>query len=279
VRDALAGKVVLVTGASRGIGAGIAQRCAAEGARVALVARSLEPGSGGHLAGSLQETAQRIRDDGGVAHEIVADLADPATDKAAVIAEAADALGAVDVLVNNAAACYYLPLEKVSERRLRVAYEVNVVAPYLLVQAAVGAMQAQGRGWVLNITTGMADLPSDPMHGATAMESTGSLYGGSKAALNRMTLSFARELHDVGIAVNALAPERAVRTEGATAMMELPDEWVEPMETMVEAALALVSGDPATETGRIVKSLSYLRETGREVRTLDGRAVFEDVPA
>jgi len=215
---------VLVTGASRGIGAGIAQRCAAEGAKVALVARSLEPGSGGHLGGSLQETAQRIRDDGGVAHEIVADLADPATDKAAIVAETTSVLGPPDVLVNNAAACYYVPLEKVSERRLRVAYEVNVVAPYLLVQAAVAAMRERGRGWVLNITTGMADLPSDAIHGATAMESTASLYGGSKAALNRMTLSFARELFDAGIAVNALAPERAVRTEGATAMMDLPDE-------------------------------------------------------
>ncbi len=271
---------MLVTGASRGIGAAIAQRCAAEGARVALVARTLEPGSGGHLAGSLQETAQRIRDDGGVAHGIVADLADPATDKAAIVAEAAEMLGPVDVLVNNAAACYYLPIGKVSERRLRVAYEVNVIAPYLLVQAAVQSMRARtpARGWVLNITSGMADLPDDPINGATAMEATGSLYGGSKAALNRMTLSFARELHGSGIAVNALAPERAVRTEGATAMMELPDEWVEPMETMVEAALALVTCDPATETGRIAKSLSYLRDIGREVRTLDGREVFEGAP-
>jgi NAD(P)-dependent dehydrogenase (short-subunit alcohol dehydrogenase family) len=243
------------------------------------VARSLEPGSGGHLAGSLQETAQRIRDDGGVAHEIVGDLADPATDKAAIVAQAETALGPVDVLVNNAAACYYLPLAKVSERRLRVAYEVNVIAPYLLVQTAVEGMRARRRGWVLNITTGMADEPNDPIHGATAMESTASLYGASKAALNRMTLSFASELHGEGIAVNALAPERAVRTEGATAMMELPDAWVEPMETMVEAALALVTCDPSTETGRIAKSLSYLRETGREVRTLDGRDVFEDVPA
>jgi NAD(P)-dependent dehydrogenase (short-subunit alcohol dehydrogenase family) len=278
VRDALAGRTVLVTGASRGIGAAIAQRCAAEGARVALVARSLEPGSGGHLAGSLQETAERIRADGGVAHEIVADLADPATDKGAIVTDAEAALGPVDVLVNNAAACYYLPLDKVSERRLRVAYEVNVIAPYLLVQAAVGGMRERRRGWVLNITTGMADLPSDAIHGATAMEATGSLYGGSKAALNRMTLSFARELHGSGVAVNALAPERAVRTEGATAMMELPDEWVEPMETMVEAALALVTGDPATETGHITKSLSYLRDTGREVRTLDGRGAFEGAP-
>src|SRR4051794_19335609 len=103
MRDALAGKGVLVTGASRGIGAAIARRCAAEGARVALCARSLEAGSGGHLAGSLEETAELVRGDGGFAHCIVADLADPAASKEAIVDEAAAVLGGLDVLVNNAA--------------------------------------------------------------------------------------------------------------------------------------------------------------------------------
>jgi citronellol/citronellal dehydrogenase len=278
VRDALAEKVVLVTGASRGIGAAIARRCAAEGARVALVARSLEPGSGGHLAGSLEETAASIRADGGTAHTIAADLGDPTTDKAAIVRETTDALGPLDVLVNNAAACSYLPIEKVSERRLRVAYEVNVIAPYLLVQAAVGAMRERGRGWVLNIASGVADLPADARHDVNPLQGVSSLYAPSKAALNRLTVSFASELHDAGIAVNALAPEKAVRTEGATAMMDLADEWVEPMETMVEAAIGLVTCDPATTNGLVTKSLSYLRATGREVRTLDGRAPFDGAP-
>jgi NAD(P)-dependent dehydrogenase (short-subunit alcohol dehydrogenase family) len=275
VREALAGNVVLVTGASRGIGAGIARRFAAEGAQVALVARSLEPGSGGHLAGSLEETAAAIRADGGVAHCVVADLGDPSTDEAALVAEVRDALGPIDVLVNNAAACSYLPVEKVSERRLRIAFEVNVIAPYLLVQAVVPDMRARGRGWVLNITSGVADFPADPLHDVNPLQHVSSLYAPSKAALNRLTVSFASELAAAGIAVNALAPEKAVRTEGATAMMDLADEWVEPMETMVEAALALATCDPATTTGRVAKSLSYLRETGREVRTLDGRDRFD----
>jgi citronellol/citronellal dehydrogenase len=278
VRDALAEKVVLVTGASRGIGAAIARRCAAEGARVALVARSLEPGSGGHLAGSLEETAASIRADGGTAHTIAADLGDPTTDKAAIVRETTDALGPLDVLVNNAAACSYLPIEKVSERRLRVAYEVNVIAPYLLVQAAAAAMRERGAGWVLNIASGVADFPDDPRHDVNPLQGVSSLYAPSKAALNRLTVSFASELHPAGIAVNALAPEKAVRTEGATAMMDLADEWVEPMETMVEAAIGLVTCDPATTNGLVTKSLSYLRATGREVRTLDGRAPFDGAP-
>jgi NAD(P)-dependent dehydrogenase (short-subunit alcohol dehydrogenase family) len=275
VRDALTGKVVLVTGASRGIGAAIARRCAAEGARVAICARSMEAGSGGHLAGSLAETADQIRADGGVAHCIAADLGDSATDRAAIVADATATLGPVDVLVNNAAACSYLPFEQVSERRLRIAYEVNVITPYLLAQAAVPAMRERGYGWICNITTTVAEFPRDLDHDFNSLQLVSSQYAPSKSALNRLTVSLAAELRGAGIAVNALAPERAVRTEGATAMMDLPDEWVEPMETMVEAAIGLVTCDPVTTNGVVTKSLSYLRQTGREVRTLDGRWTFE----
>jgi NAD(P)-dependent dehydrogenase (short-subunit alcohol dehydrogenase family) len=270
MRDALTGKVAIVTGASRGIGAAIARRFAAEGARVAIVARSLEPGSGGHLAGSLAEVAEEISLDGGVALPIVADLSDPGCDRAGLVGKVAAELGPVDIIVNNAAACFYLSVDETSERRLRVAYEVNVITPYLLVKAAAPAMRDRGAGWIVNIASVIADPvpPGEKRGGQFARSST---YAPSKAALNRLSQSFAAELAGNGIAVNAVAPEMAVATEGATAMMELPAEWLEPIEALAEASLALATCDPARENGLVVKSLSYLRERGRTIQSLDGR--------
>ena len=273
MRDALTGKVAIVTGASRGIGAAIARRFAAEGARVAIVARSLEPGSGGHLAGSLVEVAAGIGDDGGVALPIVADLSDPACDRQRLVERVASELGPVDVLVNNAAACFYLPIEATSERRLRVAYEVNVMTPYLLTKAAVPGMRERARGWIVNIASVIAD-PSPPSPTRAGQFARASTYAPSKASLNRLTEALATELGPDGIAVNAVAPEMAVATEGALAVMTLPPEWLEPIESMAEAALALATCDVARENGLVVKSLSYLRDRRRQIRTLDGRARF-----
>jgi NAD(P)-dependent dehydrogenase (short-subunit alcohol dehydrogenase family) len=91
--------------------------------------------------------------------------------------------------------------------------------------------------------------------------------------LDRLTTGAAMELHPSRIAVNTLAPEAAVRTENADAIVTLPESVVEPAETMAEAALALCTGDPVVMTGRIAYSLSLLVELQRPVHTLDGRSL------
>jgi citronellol/citronellal dehydrogenase len=256
--NALAGRVAVITGASRGIGAAIARRFASEGARVAIVARSLEPGSGGHLAGSLREVADDIAATGGSALPIVADLSDPRCDRPAIIAAAESAFGPVDILVNNAAACFYLSLDETSERRLRVAYEVNVITPYLLTKAVVPGMRDRGVGWILNLTSAIVD--TDQLE--SPQQARSSTYAPSKAALDRLTVSVATELRGTGIAVNALAPVAAVATEGASALLDLPPEYCEPLEVMTDAALALCTVDAGIDSGRVVRSKPYLRERG-----------------
>jgi NAD(P)-dependent dehydrogenase (short-subunit alcohol dehydrogenase family) len=273
--DSCAGRVALVTGGSRGIGAGIATRLAAEGAAVAVTARTLERHP--RLPGSLAETVAAIHATGGTAIAIAADLSEPSS-RPGIVAEVERQLGAVDILVNNAAAAYYMPVERVSEKRYRIAFELNVRAPFELMQLVLPGMRARRRGWILNVSSATAEPPAGPPFDAFHRHGGAVLYGSTKAALDRMSAGVAAEVYDDGVAVNSLAPVAAVRTPGVEALGMLPDrpELIEPMEVMVEAALALLTGDPARLTGRIARSRPLLEELGRPPRTLDGRHVFEE---
>jgi NAD(P)-dependent dehydrogenase (short-subunit alcohol dehydrogenase family) len=273
----LAGKVALVTGASRGIGRGIAQRLAAEGAQVAVTARTLRPGDG-EYEGSLDETVDEIVAVGGRAVAVVADLADVDADRAAIVRAARDEFGApVEILVNNAAAARHFELrfEGMHAAAFREQVEVNVWAAWDLMLAALPGMRELGRGWVLNISSQGAAPKVGPPYRAIPMVGAQCLYGSTKAMLDRLTTGAAMELYDDGIAVNTLAPEGAVATENAKTVAGVKDDWSEPMETMAEAALALCSGDPRELTGRVATSLSLLVEQQRPVHTLDGRALVE----
>ena len=265
------GHVALVTGASRGIGAAIAERLAAAGAHVALVARSLDTHPE-HLPGTLTERVERIRRRGGTAVAIQGDVADAAA-RERVVRDCAARLGAIDILVNNAAVGPYRPFLEQSARDFSHTFEVNVRAPFDLCQRVVPSMRERRRGWILNISSATAVHPSGPPFIPWEMAGGHMLYAASKAALDRFSTGLAAELYPDGIAVNALSPVAAVITPGVKAMGL--DQWIdasmiEPVEAMAEAALALCSGDPATLTGRVAFSLTLLAELGRPIRALDG---------
>lgn len=269
----LAGRVALVTGASRGIGAAIAERLAAAGARVACTARSLDAPLGSE-PGSLRETALRIAAAGGHAVAIQGDVTS-AESRAAMIEACRKELGAVDILVNNAAGGPYRPFEKFNARHFALTFGSNVEAPLHLCQLVAPEMRAKGRGWIVNISSATAELPQAP-YNAFLQTGGAHLYAASKAALNRLSLGIAAELSNAGIAVNTLAPvaaviTAAVRLTGADKWIE--PEMIEPVEAMAEAALALATCD-ARFTGRVTYSVELLRELGREIRTLDGREVL-----
>ena len=255
-----AGRRVLVTGASRGIGAAAALRFGAEGADVAIVARTVEQHD--HLAGSLRETAARVEALGARVAVIAADLTDD-EDRARITPSAIDALGGpIDILVNNAAAAMYGPMRDFPLKRRRVIFEVNVHAPLDLAQAVLPSMVERGEGWIVNISSATARPVGD---------STMAVYGSSKAALNRMTRGLALELTGSGVRVNTVEPRAAVMSEGATALIgdTVRADQIESMEEMVEAIVALADC-PADRTGGNFVSLDLIDEMGLTVHALDG---------
>lgn len=271
---ALDGRVALITGASRGIGAGIAQRFAAEGAAVAITARTVEPEAGASLAGSLREAVETIEAAGGRAVAIGANLAD-GDEQARIVPEVERVLGPVEILVNNAAAAMYLATAEIPLKRRRLTFEINVHAPMDLAQAVLPGMRQRGEGWILNISSATSKHPlGPPFNRGLALANTQTTYGASKAALERFTAGLAAEIYEDGVAVNTLAPVAAVRTPGADALvgdtLDANPDIVESLELFVEAALALVTCDPETMTGRVCYSRPLLEELGDTVHNLDG---------
>jgi NAD(P)-dependent dehydrogenase (short-subunit alcohol dehydrogenase family) len=263
------GRRALVTGASRGIGAGIAERLAAEGADVVITARTLDAHD--HLEGSLLETKERLAKYGTRVEIVVADLADGA-DRDRVIPEAAKLLGGhVEILVNNAAAAIYQPLEAFPRKRRSIIFEVNVHAPLDLAQGAIPAMRDAGEGWIVNLSSGSTRLVEGPPFALGPQGTSIAVYGASKAALNRLTNGLGAELDGTGIRVNTVEPRAAVLSEGAAALVgsTLRPDQIESMDEMVEATIALCDC-PESLTGRITVSLDLIDELGLEVHGLDG---------
>jgi NAD(P)-dependent dehydrogenase (short-subunit alcohol dehydrogenase family) len=253
---------VLVTGASRGIGAATALRFAAEGADVAIAARTVAPHDHDHLAGSLNETAARMRAYGGRVAVIAADVADE-DDRARIVREAVDGLGGpIEILINNAAAGMFAPVREFPLKRRRIIFEVNVHAPLDLVQAVLPSMIEHGEGWIVNLSSATArPLPNSTM----------AVYGSSKAALNRLTNGLAVELAGTGVRANTVEPRAAVMSEGAEPVIRgrVSDDQIESMEEMVEAVVALADC-PAEFTARNCVSLDLIEELQLTVHALDG---------
>jgi NAD(P)-dependent dehydrogenase (short-subunit alcohol dehydrogenase family) len=252
------GRIALVTGGSRGLGKAIAQRLAAEGAIVAITARTMDPDP--KYVGSLSETCKEIEDAGGRAVAIQADLSQP-EDRERMFSDVLAQLGPPDVVVNNAAVTFLRSLDDFSERRARLMMEMHVMAALHLTQMALPGMRERERGWVLNLTSVAGDLIAGPPFTDFDRTAGFGLYGTCKAALNRLTLSLAAEFYDDHIAVNAAAPTNPVATPGAGAL-DLAKTDTEDIALITQTAFLLCKGDPRTLTGRIVQTQSFLREVG-----------------
>lgn len=244
----LAGRVIIVTGASRGIGKGLALGLARLGATVVCAARTQVTGAGvDALPGSIAETADAIRAEGGTALAVRCDIGEPG-DIDDLVETTVRELGRVDVLVNNAMAGTRASFEDSTVEQWDTSMRINVRSLYLLCRAVVPHMSKIGGGSIVNISSGGAD------HASTPFMPPGYLfYVVAKAAMERFTSAIAPELRPLGITVNALRPG-AVKTEMST--RELGEDfdwsnWTTP--NAVVAPVATLAAQIDTDfTGRVL---------------------------
>jgi citronellol/citronellal dehydrogenase len=262
----LKGRNALVTGASRGIGEAIGVRLAMEGANVVVSARTAESGES-RLPGTLHDTVERIKQAGGHAAFIKADLAQ-ASERERLVEEAVATFGPIDILVNNAAITYFMPVTEFPEKRFKLMMEVQVYAPFHLCQLVLPSMKERRQGWIVNISSGAGIHPKLPYN----RRGGGTVYGMCKAALERFTTGLASEVYDDGIAVNVVSPG-LVDTPGVAVhglITEATKDRVQPIKYIAEAVYRLASGDAKTLTGTINYAEPFLKEQGVQPAELVG---------
>jgi len=242
-------KVAIVTGASKGIGGGIATALAAAGARVAVNYSSDREGA--------ERVAQAITDNGGEAITVGADVS-KAADVARLFKEVDSAFGRLDVLVNNAGVFRFGAFAEITEKSFHLHYDINVLGTILTVQEAIKRFGADG-GSIINLSS---IVGSHPVAGAL-------LYASTKGAIETMTRGLALELAPRKIRVNAIAPGHT-ETEGnvtagtfeggagAALAAKTPLGRLGRVRDIAPVAVFLASDESAWITGEVIRAAGGL---------------------
>jgi len=237
----LTGKVAVVTGASKGIGASIAEHLAAEGASVVVNYSSSKAGA--------DAVVQRITAKGGKAISIQADVSKP-EDITRLFSETKSAYGKLDILVNNAGIYEFLPLEAVTAEHFHKQFNLNVLGLLLTTQEAVKLIGPEG-GSIINLSSIVGPMPAQ----------NGSVYSATKAAVDALTVALSKELGPKKIRVNSLNPG-LVETEGLHAIgfadselrtaveSQTPLGRIAQPEDVARAAVFFASDDAGWVTGQ-----------------------------
>jgi len=246
----LAGKVAVVTGASKGIGAGIAKAFGTAGAAVVVNYSSGREGA--------ERVVAEITGQGGKAVAIQGDIS-KAADVKRLFAETKKTYGSLDTLVNNAGVFQFEPIEAVTEEEFHREFNINVLGPILATQEALGAFGPAG-GSVINISSVVSTSPI----------ANSSVYSATKGALDSLTRVLAKELGSRNIRVNTIAPG-GVETEGTHRMGLIGSDMQKQMvaqtplgrfgqpEDIARIAVFLASDDSAWLTGERITASGGMR--------------------
>ena len=258
----LEGKVAIITGSSRGIGKAMALGLAAEGAYVVVAARSEE--SRPMLPGTIHPTVAEIEDAGGKALAVPTNVREEDSIRN-LVDRTLDELGAVDVLINNAAIGSYTPFLEMTVKEWDLVMSIDLRAPFIACKAVAPIMIEQGGGSIINISSHAATniFSSTLSADSDDIALIGQNYGAAKVGLERLTWGLATELGPYNIAVNVLKPLRPVITEGFLAQRPDADvsTWATPAD-MVKAAKYLAAQDAKGLTGAMVTAEELVRRLG-----------------
>ena len=252
--DSLAGKVLFITGASRGIGKAIALRAAADGARVAIAAKSAKPHP--KLEGTIFTAAEEIEAAGGEALPLQVDIRDEAQVQAAA-EQTAKHFGGIDILVNNASAISLTGTLETPMKRVDLMFGVNVRGTYVSAQACLPFLLEADNPHILNISPPLNLDPKWFKHHTA--------YTIAKYGMSLCVLGMAAEFADRGLAVNALWPRTAIATAAIKMLggMIALEECRTP-DIMADAAHAIVAAPATARTGQFLIDDEVLAEAGVE---------------
>ena len=231
----LAGKKILITGGSRGIGLAIAKRAAADGAMVAIAAKTTDPHP--TLPGTIYTAADEIREAGGVALPIQCDLRDEKQIESAVAQTVAE-FGGLDILINNASAINLTPTLATPAKRFDLMFSVNVRATFLTSQAAIPHLkESAAAGRNPHILT-----MSPPLSMSAKWFKPHLAYTMAKYGMSMCVLGLAEEFKRDGISVNGLWPRTAIDTAALAMIPGIDTDFCRKPEIIADSAYVILTG-------------------------------------
>lgn len=247
----LAGKVIFITGASRGIGREMALLFARDGARIVIAAKTETPHD--KLPGTIHSVAEEVVAAGGEALPVVVDVRDNDSIERAV-AKTIERFGALDVLINNASATGARGLLETDVKRADLVMAVNWRGSYLCNRAAVPHLRKSDNPHILTL--------SPPLSTSTYWLGKFPAYALSKYGMTMVTLAVAEEFRKDGIAANTLWPRTLIATEAVRFMRPENMHRSRTPAIMADAAYSIITSDSRTTTGKSFLDEDRLRDDG-----------------
>lgn len=248
----LKGKVIVITGASRGIGRSIALKCAKDGAKIVIAAKTTEAHP--TLPGTIYSVADEVEQLGGKAFPVPLDVRDDSQIEQ-LFEQVAEQVGKIDILVNNASAISLTPTLSTSMKKFDLMFSVNVRATFACCRAAIPHFRVGENSHILNL--------SPPLVMESKWFKDHLAYTLSKYGMSMCTLGLSAELKEQGIVVNSLWPKTAIATSAVE--VNFPKSVLEGSrkpEIMSDAAYCIFTRNNKVKTGQFYLDETVLKEAG-----------------